>query len=70
MIVVKANADESIEAEWRLFPSINYAIVGSDNDMSPVSYQAIIWTDDGILLIKSLERNCSQLWFKMRQISY
>ena len=70
MIVVKANADESIEAEWRLFPSINYAIVGSDNDMSPVSYQAIIWTDDGILLIKSLERNGSQLWFKMRQISY
>ena len=61
MIVVKANADESIEAEWRLFTSINYAIIGSDNDMSPVSYQAIVWTDNGILLIESLEWNCSQL---------
>ena len=31
-----------IEAEWRIYASENYVIVGSDNGLSPVRRQAII----------------------------
>ena len=34
-------------------------IIGSDNDLSPDRRQAIIWTNDGILLIGPLETNFS-----------
>ena len=40
-----------IEAEWRIYVSVNYAIIGSDNGLSPGQRQAIIWTNAGILLI-------------------
>ena len=33
-----------IEAELRIYASVNYAISGSDNGLSPVRCQAIIWT--------------------------
>ena len=33
--------------EWRIFASINYGIIGSDDGLSPVRRQAIIWTNDG-----------------------
>ena len=42
---------ELIEAEWRLYASVNYAIIGSDNGLSPVWWQPIIWTHDGLLSI-------------------
>ena len=42
---------ELIEAEWRLYASVNYAIIGSDNGLSPVRWQPIIWTHDGLLSI-------------------
>ena len=32
----------------------NLAIMGSDNGLSPGRRQAIIWTNDGILLIEPL----------------
>ena len=31
-----------IVAEWRIYASLNWAIIGSDNGMSPVWRQAII----------------------------
>ena len=37
----------------RIFVS-NLAIMGSDNGLSPGRRQAIIWTNDGILLIEPL----------------
>ena len=30
-----------IEAEWRINVSVNQAIIGSDNGLSPLRYQAI-----------------------------
>ena len=30
------------EAEWRIYASINYTIIGSDNGLSPGRRQAII----------------------------
>ena len=48
-----------IEAEWRIYASVNYAIIGSDNGLSPGRRQAIIWTNAGILLIGSLGERTS-----------
>ena len=35
----------------RIYASVNYTITGSDNGLSPGRRQAIILTNDGILLI-------------------
>ena len=35
--------------------SVNYATIGSDNDLSPLRRQAIISTNAGILIIGTLE---------------
>ena len=40
-----------IEAEWRIYASVNYTINGSDNGLSPGRRHAIIWTNAGLLLI-------------------
>ena len=37
-----------IEAEWRIYASVNLAIIGLDNGLSPDWHQAIIWTNTGI----------------------
>ena len=46
-----------------LRPSDAYklTIIGSDNGLSPGRPQAIIWTNDGILLIAPLGTNFSEL---------
>ena len=41
--------------------SVNYTIIGSDNGLSPGRHQAIIWTNDGILLIGTLGTNFSEI---------
>ena len=33
-----------IEAEWRIYASLDKTIIGSDNGLSPDRRQAIIWT--------------------------
>ena len=40
-----------IEAEWRIYASVKYANIGSDNELSPVRRQAIIGTNAAIFLI-------------------
>ena len=39
----------------------NLTIVGSDNGLSPGRRQAIIWTNDGILLMRPLGTNFSEI---------
>ena len=51
---------ELIQAEWRIYASVNLHIIGSDNGLSPDRRQAIIWTNAGILLIRSLGINFSE----------
>ena len=51
-----------IEAEWR--------INGSDNGLSPAQWQAIIWTNAGILLIGSLGKNFSGILIKIHTFSF
>ena len=44
-------------------------IIGSDNGLSPEQCQAIIWTNAGILLIRPLGTNFSEIWIEMRTFS-
>ena len=37
------------ETEWRIFASVEKTIIGSDNGVSPIRCQAIIWTNDDIV---------------------
>ena len=45
-------------------------IVGSDNGLSPGRRQAIIWTNAGILLIRTLRTNSSEILIKIITFSF
>ena len=45
-------------------------IIVSDNDLSPGWHQTIIWTIAGILLIRTLEINCSEIFCKIHTFSF
>ena len=47
--------------EWRIYTSVKLTIIGSDNGFSPGRRQAIIWTNAGILLIRTLETNLNEI---------
>ena len=59
-----------IEAEWRIHASLNWVIIGSDNGLSPVRRQAIIWTNTGILLIGPLGTNFSEILSEIHTFSF
>ena len=42
---------EHIEAEWRIYVSVNWVIIGLVDGLSPELRQAIIWANVWILLI-------------------
>ena len=41
-----------IDAGWRMYASADCAIIGSDNGLSPIRRQVIIYTSDDILSIR------------------
>ena len=45
-------------------------ITGSDNGLSPGRRQAIIWTNDGILLIGPLRTSFSEIWIEIYTFSF
>ena len=45
-------------------------IIGSDNGLSPGRRQAIIWTNDGILLIGTLGTNFNQILIEIRIFAF
>ena len=45
-------------------------IIGSDNGLSPVRRQAIIWTNAGILLIRTLGTNFSEILGEIDSFSF
>ena len=45
-------------------------IIGSDNDLSPGRRQAIIWTNDGILLIRTVGTKLSEILSQIRAFSF
>ena len=50
--------------------SITYAIIGSDNGLSPGRYHAIIWTNAGILLIGPLGTNFNEILITIYAFSF
>ena len=44
--------------------------VGSDNDFGPVRRQTIIWTNAGVLLIRPLGTNSSDILINLQKISF
>ena len=48
----------------------NLTITGSDNSLSPGRCQAIIWTNDGILLIGTLGTNFSEILSEIHTFSF
>ena len=45
-------------------------IIGSDNGLSPGRRQTIIWTNDGLLLIRPLQTNFSEISIKILTFSF
>ena len=45
-------------------------IIGSDNGLSPGQRQAIIWTNAGILLIRTSGTNCSDIFIEIDVFSF
>ena len=51
-----------MEVEWPLsYVSVKETVIGSDNDLSPLLCQAIIWTKCGLLLIRPLGTSFSEI---------
>ena len=46
------------------------SIIGSDNGLSPNRRQAIIWTNDGILLIRPIGTNFNEILIEINIISF
>ena len=48
----------------------NLTIIGSDNGLSPGRRQAIFWTNDGVLLIRPLGTNFSEILIEIQASSF
>ena len=61
-----------IEAEWHIciYASVNRAIIGPENDLSPDRRQATIWPDYGILLMGPLGTKPSEIVNKIHVFSF
>ena len=59
-----------IEAEWRIYESVNYTIIDSDNGLSTIRRQAIILTNADILPITPYGTYFSEISFKSQMVSF
>ena len=58
-----------IEAGWRIYASVKHTNVASDNGLSPIRCQAIIWTNAAVLSIRRQETYFSEISSKIRKFS-
>ena len=59
-----------IEAGCNMYASVRGAIIGSDNGLSPVRRQAIIWTNAGLLLFRPMETNFREISIKWKSFHW
>ena len=52
-----------------IYASVNWAIIGSGNGLSPIWCQAITWTNAGLLSIGLLGTNFSEFWIRILSLS-
>ena len=53
-----------------IYSSVNWAIIGSGNGLSPVRHQAITWTNAGLLSIGLLGTSFSEIWIQILSFSF
>ena len=58
------------KAEWRIYASVQPTSMGSDNGLSPVRRQVIIWINAAILSIRPQWTYFSETLFKIRKFSF
>ena len=59
-----------IDAKIRIYASVNKVIIGSDNGLSPIWCQAIIWANNGLLSVGPLGTNSSEMLIEIPIFSY
>ena len=59
-----------IDSRWRIYASVDWLIIGSDNSLSPGRRQAIIWINAGILLTGPLATNFNGILIKIYTLSF
>ena len=57
-------------AEWCIYASVNKLIIGSDNGLSPDRRLTMMWTNSGILIIRNLETNFSEILREIHIFSF
>ena len=56
--------------QCRIYASVNWVSMGSDNGLLPIQRQAIIWTNVGILLIEHLGTKFSEILIEIYTFSF
>ena len=58
-----------IQTDRRIYAPVNRAIIGSNNDLSPMQHQSIIWSNASLLFERPLGSNVSEIWIQIHQMS-
>ena len=59
-----------IEAERRIYVSVNLINIGSDNGLSTVRRESSMWTNTDLLFIAPLGTDISEIWIEIQQFSF
>ena len=72
-VIKQLRNQQSIKTQWSRVAHIcvsKLTIIGSDNGLSPGRRQAVIWTNDGILLTGPLGTNFSEISIETNTFSF
>ena len=68
--IVECSRGQFISPSCRIYASVNWVSIGSDNGLSHFQRQIIIWTNARLLSIRSLGTNFSKIWIKIHKFSF
>ena len=70
-VIFKHSSVISFLTYWgRIYASVIYAIIGSDNGLSPARHQAVIWTNTSKVSIRPEGTYFSEIVFKIQKFSF
>ena len=55
--MISSNYYNLIEADWCIYASLDSAIIGTNNGLSPLRYQAYIWTTKTCRQMETVEQH-------------
>ena len=56
-----------IEGEWGIYASVQHTNIASDNGLTPIWCQAIIWTNAALLSIRTVGTHFGEILFKIQK---